>query len=100
MATISEAEWQAIWDATPLEVRTIEALCVEPRQELRARIDWVGGWRSILQVWGRVIKLLLSNPKARDAIKQQLDLPAEVANAMGYALLTGRKPEETGRTAS
>ena len=96
MATISEAEWQAIWDATSLEARTIETFGVEPRQEFRDRIGWIGGWRSILQVWGRVIKLLLSNPKARDAIRQQLDLPAEVANAMGYALLTGRKPEKTG----
>ena len=92
-AIISEAEWRAIWEAMPLEARTIEALSLEARQEVRDRIGWVG-WRSILPAWGRVIRLLLSNPGARDAIKQQLDAPAELINAMGYGLFVGRKPQE------
>jgi arsenite methyltransferase len=94
MATIKEIEWRAIWDRMPLEARTIETFHVEARQELRDRIEWIGG-RSILRVWGRAIKLLLSNPHARSAIKQQLDLPAELVNAMGYVLLTGRKPQKS-----
>jgi len=89
-AIISEAEWRAIWDAMPLEARTIEAFSLEAKQEVRDRIGWIG-WRSILPAWGRVIKLLLSNPRARDAIKQQLDTPAEMVNTIGYALFVGRK---------
>jgi ubiquinone/menaquinone biosynthesis C-methylase UbiE len=92
MATITIEEWQRLWEASGLTERWSKTYTVEPRQEFRDRIDWVGGWRSIFKIWGRVIKLLLSNPKARDAVKQQLDLPAEVADAMGYILLTGRKP--------
>ena len=95
MATITEAEWRAIWDATSLEGRMIETFSINARQELRDRVRWIGGWRALLQAWGRVIRLLLSNRKARDAVKQQLDLPAEVMNAMGYALLTGRKPPKS-----
>ena len=89
-AIISEAEWRAIWDAMPLEARTIEAYSLEAKQEIWDRIGWIG-WRSILPAWGRVIKLLLSNPRARDAIKQQLDTPAAMFNTMGYALFVGRK---------
>jgi ubiquinone/menaquinone biosynthesis C-methylase UbiE len=93
-AIISEAEWRAIWDATPLETHTIEAFSLEAKQEVRDRIGWIG-WRSILPAWGRVIKILLSNPRARDAIRQQLDAPTEMINTMGYGLFVGRKPQES-----
>ncbi len=93
-AIISEAEWRAIWEAMPLEARTIEAFGLEAGQEVRDRIGWIG-WRSILPAWGRVIGLLLSNPRARDAIKQQFDAPAEMINTLGYGLFVGRKPQES-----
>jgi SAM-dependent methyltransferase len=92
-AIISEAEWRAIWETTPLEARTIEAFGLDARQEVRDRIGWVG-WRSILPAWGRVIRLLLANPRARDALKQQLGTPAEMINTLGYGLFVGRKPQE------
>ena len=94
---ISEAEWRAIWDAMPLEERTIEAFSLEAKQEVRDRIGWVG-CRSVLPAWGRLIKLLLSNPRARDAIKQQFGTPAEMINAMGYGLFVGRKPQKLAVT--
>jgi SAM-dependent methyltransferase len=92
-AIISEAEWRAIWETIGLEARMIETFDLEAGQEVRDRIGWVG-WRSILPAWGRVIRLLLSNPRARDALKQQLDPPAEMINTMGYGLFVGRKPQE------
>ena len=88
---ITEAQWRAIWEATPLEARTIQVQDLEAKQELRDRIKWIG-WRSILPAWGRVIKLLLTNRRSRDAIKQQLDTPTELAKRLGYALFVGRKP--------
>jgi len=91
---ITEAEWRAIWEATSLEARTIQAHRLEPKQELRDRIKWIG-WRSILPAWGRVIKLLLTNPRSRDAIKEQIDAPMEMVNYMQYALFVGRKPRES-----
>jgi ubiquinone/menaquinone biosynthesis C-methylase UbiE len=92
-AIITEAEWRAIWEAMPLEERTIEAFSLEAKQEVQDRIGWVG-CRSVLPAWGRVIKLLLSNPRAREALKQQLGTPAEMINAMGYGLFVGRKPQK------
>ena len=96
-AIISEAEWRAIWGAMPLEALTIEAFSLEAKQEVRDRIGWVG-CRSVLPAWGRVIKLLLSNPRARDAIKQQFGTPAEMINTMGYGLFVGRKPQKLAVT--
>jgi ubiquinone/menaquinone biosynthesis C-methylase UbiE len=93
-AIITEAEWRAIWEATPLEARTIQAHRLEAKQEVRDRIKWIG-WRSILPAWGRVLKLLLTNPRSRDAIKEQLDAPTEMINYMGYALFVGRKPQKS-----
>jgi SAM-dependent methyltransferase len=91
---LSEAEWRAIWDATPLEARTFKTYHLDAKQEVRDRIEWVG-WRSILAAWGRVIRLLITKPAARDAIKQQLNTPAALINALGYGLFTGRKPQES-----
>ena len=91
---ITEAEWRTIWEALPLEERTIQAHRLEDRQEVRDRIKWLG-WRSILPAWGRVLKLLLANPRARSAIKEQLDAPTEMINHMGYALFVGRKPQKS-----
>jgi ubiquinone/menaquinone biosynthesis C-methylase UbiE len=91
---ITEAEWRTIWEATSLEERTIQAHRLEVKQEVRDRIKWVG-WRSVLPAWGRVIKLLLTNPHSRDAIKEQLDAPTEMINYMGYALFVGRKPQKS-----
>ena len=94
---ISEAEWRAIWEALPLEERTIETFSLEAKQEVWDRIGWVG-CRSVLLAWGRVIKLLFSNPRAREALKQQLGTPAEMINAMGYGLFVGRKPKKLAVT--
>jgi hypothetical protein len=95
---LTEAEWRALWEATPLQERMIQVRSLEARQEVRDRIRWVG-WRSILPAWGRVIKLLLTRPGARASIRGQLDAPAELFRMLGYALFVGRKPEgPEGRT--
>lgn len=90
---ITQAEWQTIWEATSLKERTIQAMDLDVRQEVQDRIKWVG-CRSILPVWMRVIKLLLTNPRSREAIREQLDVPAEVIAQAGCALFVGRKPRQ------
>ena len=92
ISTLTRTGWQALWDQTTLDDTQIEHHLMDARQEFKDRIAWVGGWRSIFKIWGRVIKLLIKNPQARDAIKQQLDVPPEVADLMGYTILAGRKP--------
>ncbi len=86
-----ENEWRRIWERMPLEERTIKTRELEPGQEVRDRIGWVG-WRSILPAWGRLLKMLLLNPRSRDAIREQLDSPTESINYLGYAFFVGRKP--------
>ena len=81
----------------PLEERTIEDFSLEAKQEVRDRIGWVG-CRSVLSAWGRLIKLLLSNPRALGALRQQFGTPAEMINAMGYGLFVGRKPKKLAVT--
>jgi hypothetical protein len=89
---LTEAEWRRLWEATSLQARTIQVHKVEPRQEVRDRIQWIG-WRSILPAWGRAIKLLLTHPGARASIRAQLDSPTELLDYLSYALLVGRKPQ-------
>lgn len=90
-AVITETEWKSIWDAMPLEERSITKFTVEPKQEVRDRIRWIG-WRSILSAWGRILRLMIKKPEWREVIKAQFDSPTEVIDLFGYALLVGRKP--------
>jgi ubiquinone/menaquinone biosynthesis C-methylase UbiE len=90
-AVITEAEWESIWDAMPLDERSIKKFDVEPKQEVKDRIRWIG-WRSILPAWGRILRLMIKKPEWREVIKAQFDSPAAAIDLFGYALLVGRKP--------
>jgi len=92
-AILTEEQWRALWGALPLQERIVEIHPQDTRQEVRDRIGWVG-WRSILPAWGRVIRLMVTNPSAREMMKEQLDTPTELLNHMAFALLAGRKPGE------
>jgi SAM-dependent methyltransferase len=71
-AVITEEEWESIWASMPLEERIIKKFSVEPRQEVRDRIEWIG-WRSILSAWGRILRLMIKKPEWREVIKAQFD---------------------------
>lgn len=90
-AVITESEWESIWDAMPLEERSIKKFDVKPGQEVKDRIQWIG-WRSILSAWGRILRLMIKRPEWREVIKAQFDSPSAVIDLFGYALLVGRKP--------
>jgi SAM-dependent methyltransferase len=90
-AVITEGEWESIWAAMPLEERNIQKYNIEPKQEVKDRIQWIG-WRSILSAWGRILKLMIRKPQWREVIAAQFDSPTEVLDLFGYALLVGRKP--------
>jgi ubiquinone/menaquinone biosynthesis C-methylase UbiE len=92
-AILTEADWRAAWEATKLEARTIQTRPLEAKQEVSDRIKWVG-WRSALSAQGRVLKLLLTNPRSRESFKEQLSTPADAVNLIGYALFVGRKPAD------
>lgn len=88
---ILEDDWRQLWERQPLEVKQVKSLTLDPRDELRDRIRWIG-WRSILPAWGRVIRIMLSDRSQRESLKRQLETPPGVIEIMGYGLFVGKKP--------
>jgi ubiquinone/menaquinone biosynthesis C-methylase UbiE len=92
---ILEDQWRQLWEQQPLEDKHVVDFTLDPKQEVRDRIHWIG-WRSILPAWGRVIRILISDRSQRDAMKKQLDTPPGAIKIMGYGLFVGRKPDASG----
>ena len=88
---ILEDDWRQLWERQPLEEKQVKSMALDPRDELRDRIRWIG-WRSILPAWGRVIRIMLSDRSQRESLKRQLETPPGVIEIMGYGLFVGRKP--------
>ncbi|HMN29762.1 MAG TPA: class I SAM-dependent methyltransferase [Caldilineaceae bacterium] len=84
------AAWQALWEASGLCERVVRIHPVDPRQEVKDRIQWIG-WRWMVRAWGRALRLYMTNPAVRQAIKEQLGFPLDVMQQMGYGLFVGRK---------
>ena len=84
------AEWQAIWAATGLQEQVVRIHPVDPRQEVKDRIAWIG-WRWLVRAWERALRLYIMNPGMRAAIKTQFDFPLAVMEQMGYGLFVGQK---------
>jgi arsenite methyltransferase len=82
--------WQALWEACGLRERIVRIHQPDARKEMRDRIQWIG-WRWILGVWGRTLRLYITNPAVRQSIKDMFDVPLEVFQYIGYGLFVGRK---------
>lgn len=83
-------DWQALWDSSGLQDRTVKVYEIELRKELKDRVQWVGRRWSMRAV-GRLIRLYFTNPAARQAIKAQSRETSEAYRLMGYGLFTGKK---------
>ena len=88
-----ESELKQLWEQMPLEDKTIQTCSLNTKQELKDRLKWIG-WRWLLSAWGRAIKLILTRKDARKAIRQQMDVPDDVAENYGYGLYVGRKMKD------
>ena len=82
--------WRALWDESGLQDRLIKTCSLEPRKEIRDRMQWIG-WRWLLRAWGRSLRLYITNPGIRQSIKKMFDVPPEAYHYIGYALFVGRK---------
>jgi ubiquinone/menaquinone biosynthesis C-methylase UbiE len=82
--------WQAMWAASGLQEQVVHIHSLDPRQEMRDRIQWVG-WPWLVRAWGRALRLYVMNPGVRKAIKAQFDFPLDVMLQMGYGLFVGKK---------
>ncbi len=82
--------WQALWETSGLQERIVKVHRITARAEIKSRLEWVG-WGWILRAWGRALRLYITNPAARQAMKRQLDVPTEVFQYYGYGLFVGKK---------
>lgn len=87
---LNVATWQALWEESGLQERVVKICQIDPRQEVKDRIQWVG-WRWALRAWGRLLRLYITNPAVRQSIKEMFDAPLDVIRQMGYGLFVGRK---------
>jgi SAM-dependent methyltransferase len=83
-------EWQRLWEESGLQERVIRTHAIDAGGEVKSRIQWIG-WGWLLRAWGRGLRLYLTNPSIRQAIKKTFDVPAEVMNCLGYGIFVGRK---------
>ena len=63
---------------------------VDPGTEVRSRIRWVG-WRWAVRAVGRLLRLYVTYPAARQSLKDIFGMPLNVVQQMGYGLFAGRK---------
>ena len=84
------AAWQALWEASGLQERVVRTRQVDAGTEIKRRIEWIG-WRWLLSAWGRALRLYITNPAIRQSIKEQLDVPPEAFQWLGYGLFVGKK---------
>jgi SAM-dependent methyltransferase len=84
------ATWQMLWEESGLRDRVVRLCQIDPRTEVRDRIRWVG-WRWAVRAVGRLLRLYVTYPAARQSLKDIFSTPLEVAQQMGYGLFAGRK---------
>jgi SAM-dependent methyltransferase len=84
------ATWQALWQESGLRDRVVKLYQVDPRAEVRGRIQWVG-WRWAVRAVGRLLRLYVTCPAARQSLKDIFDMPLDVMQQMGHGLFAGRK---------
>ena len=86
---LTEQGWCALWADSSLQDREVRIRHVDARAEVRSRVRWIG-WPWLLRAWGRGLRLYLRDSKLRRSIRDQLDVPQDVFNFVGYGLLVGR----------
>lgn len=82
--------WQALWEASGLQDRVVRLHSIDPRAEIKDRMQWVG-WRWAMRAWGRLFRLYVSRPAARQSIRGMFNAPLDLIQQMGYGLFAGRK---------
>jgi arsenite methyltransferase len=82
--------WRSLWNEAGLAEPVVQVYTIDARKELSARVRWVGT-RWALRAFGRLAVLVITNPQARQAIKEQWSGTLEKSPSLGYGLFVGRK---------
>jgi ubiquinone/menaquinone biosynthesis C-methylase UbiE len=84
--------WQTLWETSGLQDRVVKIHQIEARREIRGRLQWIGA-RWVLKALGRLIRLYLAQPMARQSLKTQFGSSADSLNTMRYGIFVGWKTE-------
>jgi SAM-dependent methyltransferase len=84
----SAAEWRSLCEAAGLEDIQVRLRRVDPAAEVRNRIRWVGiPWA--VRAWGRTLRLLVTDPDSRTAIRSFYGPGIGSFQNLGYGLFAG-----------
>ena len=87
------AAWQPLWEESGLQDRVVRFHQIDARAEIRDRMQWVGR-KWALRGFGRLFRLYLTNPAARQFIREMFGAPSlETMQQVGYGLFVGKKQE-------
>ena len=84
------ATWQALWEESGLLERVVRLHEIDPGKEIRDRMQWVGR-RWAMRGFVRLARLYLTNPGARQSLREMYRAPADAMQEMAYGLFVGRK---------
>ena len=82
--------WQTLWEASGLRDRVVSLHPIDAHRETLDRLRWIGAWW-VLKAFGRLIRLYLSQPKARQSLRAQFGSSAVWLTTMSYGIFVGRK---------
>ncbi len=82
--------WQALWEVSGLQDRVIRLHPIDARHEIQDRLQWIGA-RWALKAFGRLLRLYLTQPAARQSLKAQFGSSGVWFKTMGYGIFAGRK---------
>jgi len=87
------AVWQCLWEESGLQDRVVRLHQIDTRSEIRDRMRWVGP-KWVLRGFGRLFRLFLTNPSARQFIREMFGAPSfKAMQQVGYGLFAGKKQE-------
>jgi ubiquinone/menaquinone biosynthesis C-methylase UbiE len=82
--------WQTLWETSGLQDRVVRIHQIDARREIRGRLQWIGP-RWVLKAFGRLLRLYLTEPAARQSLKAQFGSSADSLNTLRYGIFVGRK---------
>jgi SAM-dependent methyltransferase len=83
--------WLSLCDQAGLQDMTVRLRRIDAAAEVRNRLRWVGlPWA--IRAWGRTLRLLVTEPKSRAAIRTFYGPGMSVFGCVGYGLFVGTRP--------
>ena len=82
--------WRTLWNESGLQDRVVKVHAIDVRHEIKDRLQWIGV-RWWLPAFGRLLRLYLTQPGARQSLKSQFGSGTGLIKSLGYGIFTGRK---------